>query len=175
LLTPLDIHNKEFKKGLRGYDVDEVDEFLDEVIKDFEVLYKENLDLKEQLENQKDSLERYKEMEETLQNTMVLAQKMAEEAKRNADKEAELIIWEARKKAEQIIAEADYKIVESSRKLEAIRSYEKQLLIKLKTFLQTQLETLESGLVPELDIVQEVKQNIARETSQDAGTNDSGD
>lgn len=151
MLTPLDIHNKEFRKGLRGYDVDEVDGFLDEVIKDFESLYKENLDLKEQLEYQKDNLGRYKEMEDTLQSTMVLAQKMAEEAKRNAEKEAELIIWEAKKKAEQIIAGAEEQIIEGSRKLESIKAYEKQLMIKLKTFLQTQLDTLDSELVPEKD------------------------
>ncbi len=147
MLTPLDIHNKEFRKGLRGYDVDEVDEFLDEVIKEFESLYKENLDLKEQIEYQKENLGRYKEMEETLQSTMVLAQKMAEEAKRNAEKEAELIIWEAKKKAEQIIAGADEQVIESTRKLESIRVFEQQMMLKLKAFLRSQLEALENGLL----------------------------
>ena len=151
MLTPLDIHNKEFKKSLRGYEINEVDDFLDEVIKDFESLYKENLDLKEQRQVQKDNLNRYKDMEDTLQSTMFLAQKMAEEAKRNAEKEAELIIWEARKKAEQIIAGAEEHITENSKKLESIRSYERQLMIKLKTFLKTQLDTLDNGLIPVLE------------------------
>lgn len=160
MLTPLDIHNKEFKKTMRGYEVDAVDDFLDEVIKDFESLYKDNLDLKEQLEVKKENLNRYKEMEETLQSTMVLAQKMAEEAKRNGDKEAELIIWEARKKAEQIIAGAEDQIAENSRRLESIRSYEKQLMIKLKTFLQTQLTTLDNDLIPVLAEKKESRKDV---------------
>lgn len=151
MLTPLDIHNKEFKKSLRGYEIDEVDEFLDEVIKDFESLYKENLDLKEQIQAQKDNLNRYKEMEDTLQSTMVLAQKMAEEAKKNAEKESELIIREARSKAEQIVAGAEDQILESTRRLESIRSYERQLIIKLKSFLQSQMDLLDSELIPGLD------------------------
>jgi len=158
MLTPLDIHNKEFKKSLRGYDANEVDEFLDEVIKDFETLYKENLELKEQLQAQKDNLNRYKEMEDTLQSTMVLAQKMAEEAKRNAEKEAELIIWEARKKAEQIVAGAEDQITESRKRLETLRAYEKQQMIKLRTFLQTQLDTLNNELVP---VMEEQKESSA--------------
>lgn len=160
MLTPLDIHNKEFKKSLRGYEVNEVDEFLDEVIKDFESLYKDNLDLKEQIQAQKDNLKRYKEMEETLQSTMVLAQKMAEEAKRNSEKEAELIIWEARKKAENIIAGAESQIIESTKKLEVIKAYEKKLLIRLKTFLQTQLDTLDQELVPALEDKKESHQDV---------------
>ncbi len=144
MLTPLDIHNKEFKKGFRGYDVDEVDEFLDEVIKDFETLYKENMELKDQLQKHRDHLNRYKEMEETLRNTMVLAQKMADEARRNADKEVDLIIWEAKKKAEQIINSAHEQVIQATAKLEELRSYEKQLYVKLKSFLHTQLELLES-------------------------------
>lgn len=151
MLTPLDIHNKEFKKSLRGYEIDEVDEFLDEVIKDFESLYKENLDLKEQIQAQKDNLNRYKEMEDTLQSTMVLAQKMAEEAKKNAEKESELIIREACSKAEQIVAGAEDQILESTRRLENIRSYERQLIIKLKSFLQSQMDLLDSELIPGLD------------------------
>lgn len=160
MLTPLDIHNKEFKKSLRGYDANEVDEFLDEVIKDFETLYKENLELKERLQAQKDNLNRYKEMEDTLQSTMVLAQKMAEEAKRNAEKEAELIIWEARKKAEQIVAGAEDQITESRKRLETLRAYEKQLMIKLRTFLQTQLDTLNNELVPVMEGKKESSEDV---------------
>lgn len=140
MLTPLDIHNKEFKKSLRGYDADQVDEFLDEVIKDFETLYKENLDLKELLRREKDNVNRYKEMEDTLQKTMVLAQKMAEEAKRNAEKEAELILAEAQKKAGEVVAGARDQILDSTRRQEQLKTLEGQIMVKLKNFLQTQLE-----------------------------------
>jgi cell division initiation protein len=145
LLTPLDIHNKEFKRGFRGYDIDEVDEFLDEVIKDFESLYKENLELKEEIRKQKEHLSRYKETEDALQNTMLLAQKMLEESKKNAEKEAELVLWEARKKAEQIVSGAHDQVTENIRKVEQLKAFEKQLKTRLKSFLAAQLEMLESS------------------------------
>ena len=149
MLTPLDIHNKEFKKSIRGYDVNDVDEFLDEVIKDFESLYKENLEIKEQVQKQKENLERYKEMEETLQNTMILAQKLAEEAKRNAEKESELIIWEARKKAEQVISGAYDQVMDNTRKIEQLIAFEKQYKIKLKNYLLTQMQIIEENAFAE--------------------------
>ena len=109
MLTPLDIHNKEFKRSIRGYDADEVDEFLDEIIKDYEKLYKENLNLKEQVENFQENINRYRELEDTLHNTLILAQQTAEEVKKNAEKEAELIIKNAHQKGEQIIFDAQQK------------------------------------------------------------------
>lgn len=145
MLTPLDIHNKEFKKAMRGYDINEVDDFLDEVIKDFETLYKENLTLQDEIEKLKENIGRYRTIEETLQNTMVLAQKMAEEAKRNADKEAELAIWEARKKAEQIVSDAHDEVTETVKKVERLKSFENQIKVRLKSFLTTQLQLIERG------------------------------
>lgn len=144
MLTPLDIHNREFRRSLRGYDIDEIDEFLDEVIRDFETLYKENLDLKEKIQKQDDNINKYKELEETLQNTLVLVQQLSEEVKQNAEQEAKLIIWEAQKKAEQINDGIQVQIMESTRKLEAMRNLEKQLYVKIKTFLATQLELMKN-------------------------------
>jgi len=144
MLTPLDIHNREFKKSLRGYDVDEVDEFLDEVIRDFEGLYKENLDLKDTIQKMEENINHYKELEKTLQNTMVLAQQTADEAKQNASKEAELIIWEAQKKAEQIISEVQSEVLERTKSLEEMKGLEKQLYVKMKSFLKAQLEYMDS-------------------------------
>ncbi|MDF2569775.1 MAG: divIVA, partial [Sporomusa sp.] len=57
MLTPLDIHSKEFKRSFRGYNEEEVDEFLDKVIKDYETLYRENIDLKETIERLNSKLE----------------------------------------------------------------------------------------------------------------------
>lgn len=147
MLTPLDIHNKEFKRSLRGYDINEVDEFLDEVIKDFETLYKENMELREEVNKQKEQVNRYREIEETLQNTMVLAQKMAEEAKRNTEKETELAIWEARKKAEQIISQAHDEVTETIRKVEQLKAFEKQMKTKMRSYLVTQLQLLDETVL----------------------------
>ncbi len=143
MLTPLDINNKEFKKGFRGYEMNDVDDFLDEVIKDFESLYKENLDLKDLLQKEKENIGRYKQMEETLQNTMVIAQKMAEDTKRNAEKEAELILEEAKKRADQIVSGAHQQVLEITEKQERLRTLEQQIIIRLKNNLKTNLELVE--------------------------------
>ena len=78
-LTPVDIYNKEFSKVLRGYSQDEVDEFLDDIIEEFERLYKENQDMKEKLETFEGQIGRYKTIEDTLKETLVTAQQTAEE------------------------------------------------------------------------------------------------
>lgn len=143
MLTPLDIHNQEFKRSLRGYDVDEVDEFLDEIIRDFEYLYKENLELKETIQKRDEEVNRYQELEQTLQETLVLAQQTGEEIKQNAKKEAELIIWEAQKRAEQILAKAEAETLTAAEMLEKMHGLEKQLYVKMKSFLTSQLEFLE--------------------------------
>ena len=94
MLTPLDIHNKEFRRSFRGYDEREVDEFLDRVIKDYEQLYRDNIELKENMERLSSKLEHYQHMEGTLHNTLLVAQETAEEVKLNAKKEMELMLKE---------------------------------------------------------------------------------
>ena len=159
MLTPLDIHNKEFKKSMRGYNIDDVDEFLDEIIRDFEALYKESLDLKDKMQKQEENINQYKEIEKALQNTLVLAQKISEEVKQNAQKEAELFIWEARKKAEQIIAGAQDDITESIKKLEKLSGLEKQMFVKIRSFLMAQLELVESY---DVEVEKEVKREVQK-------------
>lgn len=145
MLTPLDIHNKEFKKALRGYDADEVDEFLDEIIKDYEQLYKDNLNLKDQIENFQEHIARYRDLEDTLHNTMILAQQTAEEVKKNSDKEAELIILNARQKAEEIIAGAKEQIVELKDEYKDLQKTVQQFKAQYRAFLLAQLELVDEG------------------------------
>lgn len=135
-LTPMDIHNKEFKRKLRGYDMDEVDEFLDQVIRAFEALITENNHLKEQLSQVDDKLEQYHNLEETLNRTLVVAQAAADELKANARREADLIIQEARLQAERIVEAGrskDIKLMEEraelARVIETVRAQTRQALI----------------------------------------------
>lgn len=162
MLTPLDIHNKEFRKSMRGYSIDEVDEFLDEIIRDFESLYKENLDLKDKMQKQEENINQYKEIEQALQNTLVLAEKIADEVKHNAQKEAELQIWEARKKGEQIIAKAEDEITDCIRKVEKLRGLEQQMFVKIRSFLMTQID-----LVDTYDIEEDVQRKIQEEVEKE--------
>lgn len=152
MLTPLDIHNKEFKRSLRGYDVDEVDEFLDEVIKDYEKTYKDNLDYKDKIEKVQADIDRYKELEATLHNTLVLAQKTADEVKINADKEAQLIIKKAENEAEDIISRANQRITDIKANYQQHQNNVQQFKAQFKSFLLTQLELIEDYNVQDSEI-----------------------
>ncbi|NLT95472.1 MAG: DivIVA domain-containing protein [Clostridia bacterium] len=145
MLTPLDIHNKEFKRAIRGYDADEVDEFLDEIIKDYEHLYKDNLNLKDQIESIQENIARYRELEDTLHNTMILAQQTAEEVKKNAEKEAELIIRNAKQKAEEIVLKAKEDIIELKNEYKELQKTVQQFKAQFKAFLLAQLELVDDG------------------------------
>lgn len=105
-LTPLEIHNKEFRKTFRGYSEEEVDEFLDEIVRDMEILIRENNQLRDDLSQVRGRLDQYQAIESTLQSTLVVAQQSAEDLKENARKEAALIVQEAHDEAERIIAAA---------------------------------------------------------------------
>lgn len=107
MITPLDIQKKEFRKAMRGYREEEVDAFLDQVIQDYEALLRENQTLKEKLVMAEQSMARYREIEEVLKNTMILAQKSADELRYNAEKESSLRLDQARLEAEQITREAE--------------------------------------------------------------------
>lgn len=96
-LTPLDIHNKEFKRSLRGYNEDEVNDFLDRVIKDYEGLIRQHKDMEERCMQLEDQVKNFKMMEDSLSKSLMLAQDTAEELKQNARKEAQLVIREAEK------------------------------------------------------------------------------
>jgi cell division initiation protein len=105
-LTPLDIHQKDFRTSLRGYNQEEVDAFLDEVADEFERLFKENIDLSEKLDAANDKVRGYAEIEKTLHNTMLAAQQSAEEIRAKADKEADGLMRDAELKAKDLIQTA---------------------------------------------------------------------
>jgi len=102
-LTPLDIHHKEFRHSLRGYSEEEVDAFLDDVADEFERLFKENIDLSEKIEAADTRLKEYADMERTVHNTMVAAQRSAEEIEASAGKEADVTRRDAELRAKEII------------------------------------------------------------------------
>lgn len=143
-LTPLDIHNKEFHRSLRGYSESEVDEFLDEVVREFEALLKENSSLKEEVASLTAKLQHYRQLEETLHNTLIVAQETAEEVKASARKEAELIVREAQLEAERIIKAGEERIREVQETLEQLQKQVNVFRTRIRSMLQSQLELLEA-------------------------------
>lgn len=142
-LTPVDIHNKEFSRSFRGYDEDEVDQFLDLIVEDFERLYKENLELKERVSLLKEQADYYKSMEATLRDTLVTAQKTAEEVEASAHKNAELIIKEAEQEAQKIIQNANEQVIKIRLEYEDTRKQIQILKTKIKVLLETFMQTIE--------------------------------
>lgn len=143
-LTPLDIHNKEFAKGFRGYDEDEVDEFLDRVVKDYEELIRENTQLKQRIQELTDKLEHYTKIEETLHNAIIVAQQTAQEVKETALGEAELIRKEAEQETRRNI---ENHLARAEKVREEIEELVKQAIIfrsRFKTLLEAQLEIVNS-------------------------------
>ena len=109
MLSAMDIHNKEFKKGFRGYNEMEVDEFLDKVVKDYEFLYRENMELKETVERVSGKLEYYQNLESTIQSTLLIAQETASEVRIHAKKEIDLKMQETENKTQKMLEDATNK------------------------------------------------------------------
>ncbi|MGB4368423.1 MAG: DivIVA domain-containing protein [Caldicoprobacterales bacterium] len=151
-LTPMDIHNKEFTRSFRGYDEDEVDQFLDEIVEEFERLYKENIDLKDRLSMVVDQINNYKTMENTLKETLVTAQKTADELTESAQKKSELIIKEAEGKAREIIDNAHTKVLEIKKEFDEYRKQMQVFRSRFKNLLETQLEILQQEIPTYEDI-----------------------
>lgn len=112
-LTPNDIHNKTFTKSFRGYDEDEVNEFLAQVRKDYEIVLRKKTELEAKVNELDERIGHFANIEETLNKSILVAQEAAEDVKRNSQKEAKLIVREAEKNADRIINES----LSKSRKL----------------------------------------------------------
>ena len=142
-LTPMDINNKEFKRGIRGYNPDEVDEFLDEVVENYEELYKENSRLKESITRLKDKVEHYERLEATIQNTLLLAQNAAEQAKETSQKEADLIVNNANETAQKILDKAHNDVIGINDEYERVKEEFIKFRAKCRGFMNTQLQTFD--------------------------------
>ncbi|MDB5053591.1 MAG: divIVA [Bacilli bacterium] len=142
-LTPLDIHNKEFKKGFRGYDEDQVNEFLDQVIKDYEAAIRENKELQNQIQTIQERLNHFSNIEETLSKTLIVAQETAEEVKMNAKKEAQLVLKEAEKNADRIINESLVRSGRISLEIEELKKQASVYRTRFRMLVEAQLELIQ--------------------------------
>lgn len=143
MLTPLDIENKKFaRKKMNGYNVEEVDDFLDELTVDYEKLYKESGELKTQIEQLKKDLEQYKNIESTLQSTLIMAQSTAEEVKKVARQQADQIISDAKGSAQKAVDDLEQEIVIKKKELDDIKKQFDIYKAKMEALLISQLELL---------------------------------
>ncbi|TCP29108.1 cell division initiation protein [Scopulibacillus darangshiensis] len=143
-LTPLDIHNKEFTRGFRGYDEDEVNDFLDQLIKDFEALIREKKDLENKVNTLEEKIGHFSNIETTLNKSILVAQETAEEVRQNAAKEAKLIVKEAEKNADRIINEALAKSRKITLDINELKKQSDVYRTRFRMLIEAQLELLKN-------------------------------
>ena len=143
MITPLDIENKRFaKQMMNGYNVEEVDDFIDEITADYSKNYKEVTELRNRVEELNNSLIQYKAIESTLQNTLVMAQTTAEEVKNVAKQKADQIVEEAKASAQKQVDDLNNEIVLKQKEIDDIKKQFDIYKAKMESLLISQLELL---------------------------------
>ncbi|MGI6620539.1 MAG: DivIVA domain-containing protein [Bacillota bacterium] len=145
-LTPLDIHNKEFTRSFRGYNEEEVDEFLDLIVAELEWYMRENEELQANIAGLESRINHYKGLEETLKNAIVLAQKAADQIKESATREADAIIEEARRQADIIKEQAEEIRRKAYEEIEEQRQKAMRFKTEMRTLLNSTLEMLDKNV-----------------------------
>ena len=143
MITPLDIENKKFSKQMmNGYNVDEVDDFLDDLTVDYSKNYKELTELRSKVEELNNSLAHYKSIESTLQSTLVVAQTTAEEVKNVAKQKADQILDEAKSSAQKQVDELNSQIIMKQKELDDVKKQFDIYKAKMESLLISQLELI---------------------------------
>ena len=142
-ITPLDIQNKQFPMKWRGFDVEEVYAFLEVVREQMEDLLRENAMLKEQNQRAENQIQEYRDMENTLRETLMTAQQMVDEYKTNARKEAELLIREAELKADSVLKEAQEKVVKIHEDIVDLKGIRRHFKEEVKQLIEGHMRMLE--------------------------------
>lgn len=157
-ITPLDIQQMVFRTKIRGYDREEVNRFLEELAQTVESLNRDNALLRERLAMTEQQVSELKRTETTLSNTLVAAQSLADDVKRSANRDAELIVKEAELKAGEVIRQARVELGETQRDLSQLQKQRLLMVERMRATLHTfermlDVESAEayqdSGVVPE--------------------------
>ncbi len=142
-ITPLDIQQKQFPVKFRGFEMDEVYAFLELVREEMEELMRENSSLKETISRLDSQLKDYKNMESSLKDTLMTAQQMVDEYKNNSRKEAELIHREAEIKAEEMLRDAQERVVKIHEDIVDLKGIRRHFKEELKRLIQNHLQMIE--------------------------------
>lgn len=147
-ITPVDIQHKSFKKSLQGYDRAEVDQFLDDLIESLEDEAQEKAALEAEMADLRERISHFKAMEESLQNTLILAQRTADEVKAAAHKEADIIKAQAKMTAEKEISSLVDRTDEARREYQRAIENAEKARSELRSLLMTHLALLDRATTP---------------------------
>jgi cell division initiation protein len=142
-ITPLDIQQKQFPMKFRGFDVEEVYAFLELVREEMEELLRENASLKENASRLENQLKDYRDMETALRETLMTAQQMVDDYKTNARKEAELILRESEIKSEEMLRDAQERVVKIHEDIVDLKGIRRHFREELRRLIESHLRMLE--------------------------------
>jgi len=143
--TPLDIQQQQFKIRFRGFDVREVDAFLEQLTDDFESLQSNNISLQDEISRLKLENQGYRQREETFKRAMLNSQKVLEQMKKNAQKSAELIIADAEVKAEKLLNRAHNRLAQLHEDIAELKRQRIQIEIQVRSILENHTKLLDLG------------------------------
>ncbi len=144
-LTPLDIQQQQFRVRFRGFDIHEVDRFLEQLSEAFTALQSENKELREEMRRQKLETQGYKEREETFKRAMLNSQKVLEQMKENARKSAEVIIADAEVKAEKVLNRAHNRLSQLHEDIAELKRQRMQIEVQIRSVIDSHSKLLEIG------------------------------
>lgn len=143
MIKPSDIETKDFKKVALGYSADEVDEFLDEILIDYHRLYKERVDLRDKIDILNQDLDYYRSIEKSLQKTLALAEKKAEEIKEEAEAKKQEIEKQAKAKAEAIVSGTKQKLSSMETEIAKLVNQYELMRKRVKLLLYAEIDLLD--------------------------------
>jgi len=142
-LTPLDIQQQKFKTRFRGFDIQEVDVFLDQMADAFEALLKQNEGLKEEIRRLQQEIQGYKNREDAFKRALLNSQKVIDQMKDNAQKSAELLIGEAEVKAEKILNKAHNRLAQLHEDIAELKRQRMQIEVQIGSVIEAHTKLLE--------------------------------
>jgi cell division initiation protein len=144
-LTPIDIQQRQFSLRFRGFDVREVDAFLEELAEAVETLLMENRRLEDTMERQKQETQAYREREEAFKRAMLNSQKVLDQMNENARKSGELVIADAEVKAEQILQRAYNRLAQLQEDISELKRQRVQVEAQIQAVLNSHTRLLNMG------------------------------
>ncbi len=145
MITSAQIHDKEFERRFRGYDEGEVDQYLDQLAAYIDNLAQENKELREKLKVTNDQLTYMKNLEDTLRDTLVTAQRSAEETNRAANAKAEEIVSAANEEAKRIVQKAQAETAAAKKQIDELQRQASVYRSNFRMLMQAQLQILDDS------------------------------
>ena len=171
-LKPIDVRRKEFKNSMRGYNADQVDDFLDTVADEFERSYSENLRMREEITSLRERLEQFEKLESSIQSALVHAESAAndlrdsasseaENIRNNANREAEFTMKEANERAQQTLADSSSKVEWAQESYEALKKAKQDFAADFRHLLKSYIAVMDNvDLVSAKDIEASLRERL---------------